>query len=95
MGILLAYLYSKTNSLISVIIIHYLIDAFITFLTIVLYFPETTMTDNVIHLLMMTTLGVGIVPAAVGCLIIYFVYKKWPNKTEDVKAILEPSIDMI
>jgi len=53
------------------------------------------MTDNVIHLLMMTTLGVGIVPAAVGCLIIYFVYKKWPNKTEDVKAILEPSIDMI
>ena len=94
-GILLAYLYSKTKSLISVIIIHYLIDAFITFLTLVFYFPETTMTDSIIHLLMMTTLGIGIVPSAVGCLIIYFVYKKWPNKTEDVKAILEPPIDVI
>ena len=94
-GILLAYLYSKTKSLISVIIIHYLIDAFITFLTLVFYFPETTMTDIVIRLLMMTTLGVGMVPSAVGCLIIYFVYKKWPNKTEDVEAVLEPSIDMI
>lgn len=94
-GILLAYLYSKTKSLISVIIIHYLIDAFITFLTFVIYFPETTMTDTVIRLLMMTTLGLGIVPCAVGCLIIYFVYKKWPNKTEGLKAKLEPSIDMV
>ncbi|MCG3260756.1 MAG: CPBP family intramembrane metalloprotease, partial [Candidatus Heimdallarchaeota archaeon] len=94
-GILLAYLYSKTKSLISVIIIHYLIDAFITFLTFVIYFPEATMTDTIIRLLMMTTLGVGIVPCAVGCLIIYLVYRKWPNKTEGVKAILEPSIDMI
>ena len=94
-GILLAYLYSKTKSLISVIIIHYLIDAFITFLTLVIYFPETTMTDTVIRLLMMTTLGIGIVPCAVGCLIIYFVYKKWPNKTEGLKAKLEPSIDMV
>ncbi|MCE7747191.1 MAG: CPBP family intramembrane metalloprotease [Candidatus Heimdallarchaeota archaeon] len=94
-GILLAYLYSKTKSLISVIIIHYLIDAFVTFLTFVIYSPETTMTDTVIRLLMMTTLGIGIVPCAVGCLIIYFVYKKWPNKTEGLKAKLEPSIDMV
>lgn len=94
-GILLAYLYSKTKSLISVIIIHYLIDAFITFLTFVIYFSETTMTDTVIRLLMMTTLGIGIVPCAVGCLIIYFVYKKWPNKTEGLKAKLEPSIDTV
>ena len=94
-GILLAYLYSKTKSLISVIIIHYLIDAFITFLTLVIYFPETTMTDIIIRLLMMTTLGIGIVPSAVGCLVIYFVYKKWPNKTDEVTAIYEPSIDMV
>ncbi len=79
-GILLAYIFSKTKSLITVILVHYLIDAFITFLAFVIHFPSPSMSDLLIRLTLMTTIGVGIAPALVCFLIVYLVYKKWPSK---------------
>jgi membrane protease YdiL (CAAX protease family) len=79
-GILLAYIFSKTRSLITVILIHYIIDAFIAFLTFVFYPSGPSMSDLIIRLTIMTTIGLGIVPCLVCFLIVYLVYKKWPSK---------------
>ncbi len=79
-GILLAYVFSKTKSLITVILIHYIIDAFITFLTFVIHFPDTSMSDLLIRLTLMTTLGIGLVPCLVCFLIVHLVYRKQTGK---------------
>jgi membrane protease YdiL (CAAX protease family) len=81
MGLFFAYMYSKTKSLIPVIICHYLIDAFITFLTLVI------LSELIIHLALMTVLGLGLVPAAICIVVVKLVDKRWPEKEEKERVV--------
>ncbi len=83
MGIFFAYMYSKTKSLVPVIICHYLIDAFITFLTVVI------LSNLIIHLALLTVLGIGLVPAAICIVVVKLVDKRWPEKEEEKERVVE------
>ncbi len=82
-GLFLAYMFSKTKSLLPVIMFHYLLDGFANFLVIVLD------TNPITHQALQTVLGIGIVPCAVCFAVVWFVYKKWPKEVEELEIVPE------
>lgn len=81
LGIFLAYLFIKSNSLIPCIIVHYLVDAFSTLVGF-------AVNVNIwLFLTIMTIIGIGILPAKINILLVRFSCYTWPQPfDEQVKS---------
>ncbi len=77
LGIFLAYLFIKTNSLIPCIIVHYLVDGFST---LVSYASNVNVW---IFLMFMTVIGIGILPMKLNILIVRSSCYTWPQPYDE------------
>ena len=93
-GFAFAYLYIKTESLVPSILSHYLLDAFGPFVQVIILSGGYSLAEIAIVRTSQTILGIGIIPAVVNVLIIYFIYMMWKNEPflETTKVTNEPQI---
>jgi membrane protease YdiL (CAAX protease family) len=76
-GFFFAYLFVKTKSLIPSIIVHYLVNAFVILMINVFN------VNPFIFLAIYTVVGIGILPSIINIVIVYFVYRTYPEKEEE------------
>ena len=80
LGIFLAYLFIKSNSLIPCIIVHYLVDAFSTLVGV------AANVNTWIYLAFMTLFGIGIMSAKINILIVRSSCYTWPQPFDEQVA---------
>ena len=87
LGMFFAYMYVKTNSLLPVIICHYLIDAVIT-----MFIPEAV-PNSYIFLTIHALIGMGVLPAILNSLLVWGVYKMIHKESKLVDSKIVTNVD--
>ena len=87
LGMFFAYMYVKTNSLLPVIICHYLIDAVIT-----MFIPEAV-PNSYIFLTIHARIGMGVLPAILNSLLVWGDYKMIHKESKLVDSKIVTNVD--